>query len=50
MADVRWKEEREEIIELVYRIQADHNGNLPVRETQKFGPWVKDATKRAKKI
>lgn len=50
MADVRWKEEREEIIELVYRIQADHGGSLAIRETQKFGPWANDAIKRAKKI
>lgn len=50
MVDVRWKEEREEIIELVYRIQAGHNGSLSVRETQEFGPWATDAIKRAKKI
>lgn len=50
MADVRWKEEREEIIELVYRIQADHGGNLLEREAQKYGPWAADAIKRARKI
>lgn len=50
MADTRWKEEREEIIELVYRIQADHGGGLPEREARKFGPWTANAIKRAKKI
>lgn len=50
MADVRWKVEREEIIELVYRIQADHDGSLSVREAQKLGPWATDAIKRATKI
>ncbi len=50
MADTRWKEEREEIVELVYRIQADHGGSLPEREARKFGPWAADAIKRARKI
>lgn len=50
MADTRWKDEREEIVELVYRIQADHGGSLPEREAQKFGPWAADTIKRAKKI
>ena len=50
MADMRWKDEREEIVELVYRIQADHGGSLPEREARKFGSWVTDAIKRARKI
>lgn len=50
VADVRWKQEREEVIELVYRVQADHGGNLAEREARKFGPWAPDAIKRAKKI
>jgi hypothetical protein len=50
VADVRWKQEREEIIDLVYRVQADHGGNLAEREARKFGPWAPDAIKRAKKI
>jgi hypothetical protein len=27
--DMRWKEEREEIIELIYRVQVDHDNSLP---------------------
>lgn len=50
MAGMRWKEEREEIIELVYRIRADYGGSLPEREARKFGPWAIDAIKRARKI
>lgn len=50
MADMRWKEEREEIIDLIYRIQVDHGGSLPEREARKFGPWAVDAIKRARKI
>ena len=50
VADVRWKEEREPIIELVYRIQADHGGDLPEQEARKFGPWAASAVKRAKHI
>lgn len=50
MADMRWKEEREEIVELVYRVQADHGGNLSEREARKFGPWADEAIKRARKI
>jgi hypothetical protein len=50
VADVRWKEEREEIIELVYRIQADHGGNVLERKARQYGPWAADAIKRARKI
>ena len=50
VADMRWKAEREEIIELVYRIQADYGGSLPEREARKFGSWATDVIKRAKKI
>lgn len=50
MADVRWKQEREEVIDLVYRVQADHGGNIYEREARKLGPWAPDAVKRAKKI
>lgn len=50
MADVRWKEEREEIVELAFRIQADHGGDLLEREARKFGSWTVDAIKRARKI
>jgi hypothetical protein len=50
VADVRWKQEREEVIELVYRVQADHGGNLSEREARKLGPWAPDAIKRAKNI
>lgn len=50
MAGARWKEEREEIIELIYLIQADHYGSLPEREARKFGPWAATAIKRARRI
>lgn len=50
MADMRWKDEREEIVDIVYRIQADHGGSLPEREARKFGSWATDAIKRARKI
>lgn len=50
MADMRWKEEREEVVELVYRIQADYGGSLAEREARKFGPWAVGAIKRARKI
>jgi hypothetical protein len=50
MADMRWKEEREEIIELVYRIQADHGGSLPEREARKLDSWAASSIKRARKI
>ena len=50
MADMRWKEEREEIIELVYRIQADHGGSLPEREARKLDSWSANAIKRARRI
>jgi hypothetical protein len=47
---MRWKDEREEIIELVYRIRADHDGSIPEREVRKFAPWAANAIKRARKI
>ena len=50
VADMRWKEEREEIIELVYRVQADHGGSLPEREAKRLGPWAPEAIKRARRI
>ncbi len=50
MAVVRWKQEREEVIELVYRVQANHGGNLVERDARKFGLWAPEAIKRAKKI
>lgn len=50
MVDMRWKEEREEIVELIYRIQADHDGSLRETEAQAFGPWAMEAIKRARKI
>lgn len=50
MADMRWKEEREEIIELVYRIQADYDGSILEREARKLDSWATSATKRARKI
>lgn len=50
VADMRWKQEREEVIELVYRVQADHGGNVAEREARKLGTWAPDAIKRGKKI
>lgn len=50
VADMRWKKEREEVIELVYRVQADHGGSLPEREAKKLGAWGNEAVKRAKRI
>ena len=50
MADMRWKREREEVIELIYRVQADHGGDLPEREAKKIGPWVSEEIKRARRI
>lgn len=50
MADVRWNEEMEEIMELLFRIQADHGGTLSKSEAQQMGPWVAEAAKRAERM
>ena len=50
MNDMRWREESEEVIELVYRIQADHGGSLPENEAHEFGPWATSAAKWAEGI
>lgn len=50
MSDIRWREEREEIIELLYRIKADHAGSLPERDVRRFGSWAPEAIKRAKRL
>ncbi|PLS87097.1 MAG: hypothetical protein CYG60_03740 [Actinobacteria bacterium] len=50
MIDARWREEKEQILELLYRIQADHNGRLPESEVLKIGPWAADAARRAERL
>ncbi len=50
MIDARWQEEKEQILELLYRIQADHGGRLLESEALKIGPWVADAAKRAERL
>jgi len=50
VTDVRWRDEGEEIIELLYRLQTDHNGSLPESEALELGPWVADAAKRAEQL
>ena len=50
VTDVRWRDEREEIIELLYRLQTDHNGSLPESEALELGPWVADAANRAEQL
>jgi hypothetical protein len=50
VTDVRWRDEREEIIELLYRLQTDHNGSLPKSEALELDPWVADAAKRAEQL
>ena len=50
MNNTRWSEESEEVIELVYRIQADYGGSLRETEAHEFGPWAASAAKRAERI
>lgn len=50
MIDARWREEKEQILELLYRIQADHGGRLLESEALKIGPWVADAAKKAERL
>ncbi len=38
MPELRWSEEMEEVMELLFRIQVDHNGSLPESEAQELGP------------
>ena len=47
MDDIRWKEEREEIIELIYRVQVDHDNSLPESEVDELCPWVGAAHRKA---
>jgi hypothetical protein len=50
VTDIRWREEMEEAMELVYRIQADHSGSLPESEAREVGPWVDAAAERAQRL
>ncbi len=50
MNDMRWSEEMEEAVELVYRIQVDHGGSLSESEADEFGPWAADAVRRAQQL
>ncbi len=51
MPELRWSEEMEEIMELLYRLVADHGGRLPESEAlDQLGPWVTDVAKRAENL
>lgn len=50
MPELRWSEEMEEVMELLFRIQADHGGSLPESEAQELGPWVTEAAERAERL
>jgi hypothetical protein len=50
MTSLRWAKERDEIIELLYRIRVDHDGIARNSTVRKFGPWAEEAMKRAIKI
>jgi Methylamine utilization protein MauJ len=50
VTDIRWREEMEEAMELVYRIQVDHSGSLPKSEACELGPWVDTAVERAQRL
>ncbi len=51
MVDMRWENEMEEAMELIYRIQTDHGGKLPESEArEQFGAWVAAAAERAERL
>ena len=50
MTELRWSEEMEEVMELLFRIQADHGGSLPESEAQELGPWVTEAAERVERL
>ncbi len=50
LPELRWSEDMEEVMELLFRIQADHGGGLPMSEAQELGPWVVDAVARAERL
>ncbi|MGB3632903.1 MAG: hypothetical protein WA982_02555, partial [Rubrobacteraceae bacterium] len=51
MVDLRWEDEMEEAMELIYLIQTDHGGRLPEDEArEKLGDWVGDVARRAESL
>ena len=51
MPDLRWSEEMEEIMELLYRLVVDHKGRLAESEAlERMGPWVSEAARRAENL
>lgn len=50
MRSIRWTEEREQIIELLYRVQVDHDGTVLCSVAEGFGPWSERAIDRARKL
>lgn len=51
MPELRWGEEMEEIMELLYRLAVDHKGRLAKSEAlDRMGPWVAEAAKRAENL
>ena len=51
MVEMRWEEEMQEAMELIYRIEADHGGRLLKSEAiDQLGDWVSDAAERAARL
>lgn len=51
MPELRWSEEMEEVMELLYRLVVDHGGRLPESEAiAQIGAWVIDVAKRAENL
>jgi hypothetical protein len=51
VVEMRWKQEMEEAMELLYRIQTDYEGRVPENEAhEQLGAWVTDVVWRAKRL
>lgn len=50
MDGMRWREEMEQAMDLIYRIQVDHGGSLPGSEAREIDSWVDDAIERAERL
>lgn len=51
MPELRWSEEIEEVVELLYRLVVDHEGRLLESEAlDQLGPWITDVAKRAENL
>jgi len=51
VVDVRWEDEMQTAMELIYRLQVDHGGRLEENTaTAELGDWVANAAETAKRL